>query len=313
MDAYLRNLAREVEETGGEDIRPLRRLVRGLQNAGDSSYLEWATRLPDIEGKAARLSLMLRDNGGWTVQEVTNYHSEETRPRRRVSLFFFMQRNNPEFEARQVCFTCGQDWQTCRHIVQDGAYTHRTLYPPHRVSKPRYVFGSGKAAYSPISARSWIRRNHPLSATAREFSLKIGVDVNPGGMVWYVEPPVCRWCGMESYRDYEGNLWECDCIQRMLCDCDRGIGHRTCGMRPCGCPRFIICEHVERHDENTLNERTDGPGVGVPRNAPTEFIRTTVERYFAMPPGDREQYLYTLQVVGLTHIANEIRSMDNDD
>ena len=47
----------------------------------------------------------------------------------------------------------------------------------------------------------------------------------------------CRWCGSET---------GCDCDDRMACKQAGACGHKYCGMRPCGCPTFAMCDCPKR-------------------------------------------------------------------
>lgn len=47
--------------------------------------------------------------------------------------------------------------------------------------------------------------------------------------------PACQWCGSTD---------GCDCEERRTCDRAGTDGHRYCGVRPCGCPRFFTCDHT---------------------------------------------------------------------
>lgn len=47
---------------------------------------------------------------------------------------------------------------------------------------------------------------------------------------------VCKWC----------NDTDCDCQERIDCDQVGEDGHTMCGVRACGCPRFIFGPQDER-------------------------------------------------------------------
>lgn len=43
----------------------------------------------------------------------------------------------------------------------------------------------------------------------------------------------CKWSGCG---------YDCDCEERRTCDKAGEFGHRYCGARECGCPKFIFCD-----------------------------------------------------------------------
>lgn len=47
-------------------------------------------------------------------------------------------------------------------------------------------------------------------------------------------PTTCLWCGSADH---------CDCQKRADCVKAGKVGHWQCGRKPCGCPRFLTCEH----------------------------------------------------------------------
>lgn len=55
----------------------------------------------------------------------------------------------------------------------------------------------------------------------------------------------CIWCGRDT---------GCDCIERMNCPKAGEIGHMCCGVRECGCPKFLACEHILFEDDENMPE-----------------------------------------------------------
>lgn len=50
---------------------------------------------------------------------------------------------------------------------------------------------------------------------------------------------VCKWCEPDM---------PCDCEARMTCELAGTPGHLQCGTKPCGCPKFVTCDHSEVND-----------------------------------------------------------------